>query len=178
MKLEKVESPFDKEWKSAYIVTNKENRKMVCLYKDVNTRKTISYARYLLSVKLGRELTDKETADHIDENKTNDSIENLQILSIEENRNKHIELMPHNIHGTNQMYRNGCRCELCKKWHSDYTKNYFKLHPDKYENFVQKREKNIEKVCEYCKQIFYVDSSHKDNRFCSKRCATSFRYHK
>ena len=109
MKLEKIDAPFDKEWKSAYIIVNRENRRVVCLYKNNNTRKTISYARYLMSVKLGRELTNEETVDHIDNDKTNDCIDNLQILSIVENQDKYTKTIPHNIHGTRAMYKKGCR---------------------------------------------------------------------
>jgi hypothetical protein len=45
----------------------------------------MSYARYLLEIKLGRYLTDNEEADHIDENKYNDNINNLQILAHQRN---------------------------------------------------------------------------------------------
>lgn len=51
-------------------------------------RHTISYARYLMSVKLGRELTKEEQVDHIDNDKTNDTIDNLQILTVQENNRK------------------------------------------------------------------------------------------
>lgn len=57
-------------------------------------RTTVSYARYLLSVKLGRYLTDDEEADHIDADKTNDSLENLQVLSREEHIKKTISDRP------------------------------------------------------------------------------------
>jgi hypothetical protein len=53
-------------------------------------RTTISVARYLMSVKLGR-LLDKnlETVDHIDNNKLNDNIDNLQILTRKANKDKY-----------------------------------------------------------------------------------------
>ena len=136
MKLEHLEAPFDKNWKYAYIITNKENRKIVCLYCDNNTRKTISYARYLMSIKLGRELTDEETVDHIDNDKTNDSMDNIQILTIDENINKYIETQKHDIHGTNSMYRKGCRCELCKEWKHNFYKNYCLTHPQKIKEYM------------------------------------------
>jgi hypothetical protein len=50
-----------------------------------NDRSSTQYARYLLGVSLGRFLTEEETVDHIDNNKTNDSLDNLQILSKAEN---------------------------------------------------------------------------------------------
>lgn len=42
-------------------------------------------SRYRMAVKLGRELLETEHVDHYDEDKTNDKIDNLQILTPEEN---------------------------------------------------------------------------------------------
>lgn len=44
-----------------------------------------TYARFLMMKKIGRILTKEEHVDHKDENKNNDDINNLQILSILEN---------------------------------------------------------------------------------------------
>jgi hypothetical protein len=84
----KLKYPYKKKWKKGYVVTNKENRKMVILFNSHSDRSTTSYARYKLSCKLGRFLTSSEEADHIDDNKRNDSKENLQVLSGIENRRK------------------------------------------------------------------------------------------
>ena len=85
----KLEYPYSNDWESGYLVTNKENRKTVILYKGINgnNRKMSStqYARYKLAVSLGRHLTRDETVDHIDNNKRNDDISNLQILSMRDN---------------------------------------------------------------------------------------------
>lgn len=43
------------------------------------TQKT--YAKYLMEMHLGRELSKEETVDHIDRNKLNDVLDNFQILS-------------------------------------------------------------------------------------------------
>lgn len=48
---------------------------------DYRVRKTTSYARYLMEVKLGRLLTSDEEVDHIDDDSFNDDINNLQILT-------------------------------------------------------------------------------------------------
>lgn len=48
-------------------------------------RTTISYARYLMSVKEKRFLNKNEDVDHIDNNSMNDDINNLQILTKREN---------------------------------------------------------------------------------------------
>ena len=51
-------------------------------------RKTMSYARYLMSVKEQRILNKNEHVDHKDNNKLHDDINNLQILSLKENNVK------------------------------------------------------------------------------------------
>lgn len=80
--------PYNERWKSGYLVTNKENRKTVILVNNKNDRSSTQYARYLMAVELGRFLTEHETVDHIDNDKTNDSLDNLQILSRSENNIK------------------------------------------------------------------------------------------
>lgn len=51
-------------------------------------RKTISYARYLMSVKEKRVLDKNEHVDHKDNDKTNDDIDNLQIMTLAANNVK------------------------------------------------------------------------------------------
>jgi hypothetical protein len=74
-------------YKLYVVFHNKMKRRMACLVSKKD-RTTISYARYLMSVHLGRKLTPFETVDHIDGNKLNDSLENLQILSNADNVRK------------------------------------------------------------------------------------------
>ncbi len=87
MKIE-LEEPFKSIWKSGYLVTNPENRRNVCLFNSNEDRTTISYARYLMCIKLGYILSDEYEVDHRDDDKTNDDINNLQILTSEQNRLK------------------------------------------------------------------------------------------
>lgn len=68
----------------------KDGRKHVIIITE-NKRITKSYPRYLLEKHIGRELHKNETVDHIDNDFTNDSIENLQILTREENAAKAFE---------------------------------------------------------------------------------------
>ena len=83
-----LEYPYNTLWNNGYIVINPEGRRNVVLFNSQIDRSTVSYARYLMSVKLGRFLTDQEEVDHIDNNKTNDDPNNLQILTPEQNREK------------------------------------------------------------------------------------------
>lgn len=83
-----LEYPYNEVWKKGYLNTNKENRKTLTLYNNDSDRSSTQYARYLLAVSLGRFLTEQEHVDHIDNDKTNDSLENLRIVSIQENNLK------------------------------------------------------------------------------------------
>ena len=90
MKRVKAEHPYDGYW--LYRVWHKkEGRWQANLVKisDISERTTISFARYVMSVSLGRLLnTDAEHVDHINNNKSDDRLENLQILSPAENKKK------------------------------------------------------------------------------------------
>ena len=82
-----LEEPYKSLWKNGYLVINNQNRRNVCLVND-DSRTTVSYARYLMSVKLGYLVPDEYEVDHIDDDKTNDDINNLQLLTPEQNRLK------------------------------------------------------------------------------------------
>lgn len=82
--------PYSEDWRYGYVVTNKENRKTLILYNSPKDRSSTQYARYLMAVESGRYLEDKEEVDHIDEDKTNDDISNLRVISSEEHRRKNI----------------------------------------------------------------------------------------
>ncbi len=59
-----------------------QNRRFVTITNVITNKKSQkTYAKYLMEIHLGRELSKKETVDHIDRNKLNDVIGNLQILS-------------------------------------------------------------------------------------------------
>lgn len=83
-----LQYPYNTKWKKGYLNVNSEGRKTLTLYNSPKDRSSTQYARYLLAIKLKRFLTSKEQADHKDEDKTNDSITNLQILSKLENIRK------------------------------------------------------------------------------------------
>jgi hypothetical protein len=87
MKIE-LEYPYSEDWKFGYIVINSERRQTLILYNSHVDRTSTQYSRYLVAVKLGRYLSDKEHVDHIDNDKTNDEVSNLQILTLAENNKK------------------------------------------------------------------------------------------
>ncbi len=78
--IKKVYGPYLVKSPKSHIL----GRKIVLTYFTDGTRKTLLYSRYLIEQKLGRSLKTEEQVDHIDGDKTNDSIENLQILDIKE----------------------------------------------------------------------------------------------
>ena len=83
-----LEYPYSVEYQAGYIYVNNEARRCVTLKDSHGVTTGTTYARYLMAVKLGRFLTDQEEVDHIDNNKTNDDPNNLQILTPEQNREK------------------------------------------------------------------------------------------
>ena len=87
-----LEYPYSSDWKCGYLVTNKENRRHIVLYNSPTDRTTTAYARYLLSVSLGRYLSENEHVDHIDNNKTNDVLSNLQLVTQADNNRKAAKL--------------------------------------------------------------------------------------
>lgn len=91
MKIE-IEEPFKPEFKHGYVSINNEGRKIVQLYHSENKRKTISYARYRMSVILKRHLTKDEEVDHINNDPTDDRDENFQILTPAQNQLKQSEI--------------------------------------------------------------------------------------
>lgn len=65
----------------------KMGRWMACLVSPSH-RTTISYARYVMATKLGRRLEKWEHVDHINNDKLDDSVGNLQILAPADNIRK------------------------------------------------------------------------------------------
>lgn len=85
-----LEYPYSEFYKAGYLRVNRENRKTLYLVERGYTQVTssTSYARYLMAVHLKRILEEDEQVDHIDNDKTNDNISNLQILSCADNLKK------------------------------------------------------------------------------------------
>lgn len=80
--------------------TRSDKRQHLCLNNsslpkgDTNKLRTLSYPKALLEVKLNRLLSDNETADHKDEDLTNNDIDNLQVLTRVANIVKSFNLNP------------------------------------------------------------------------------------
>lgn len=72
----------------------KDQRKHIIILHPDGRKQTKSYPRFLMEQHLGRELLAEETVDHINNIKTDDRIENLQILSLADNARKNAALSP------------------------------------------------------------------------------------
>ncbi len=76
MKEEKIHGP--------YLIRNPKStnygRKQVIIHYEDGSRRTMLLSRHLMEKKLGRRLLPEEHVDHINRDKTDDRIENLQIL--------------------------------------------------------------------------------------------------
>lgn len=107
-----LEYPYNTLWNNGYIVINPEGRRNVVLFNSQIDRSTVSFARYLMSVKLGRFLTDQEEVDHIDDNKTNDDPNNLQILTPEQNREKQRLHYINNVQQKFELVCPNCGCNF------------------------------------------------------------------
>lgn len=87
MKIE-LNEPFKSVWKSGYLVNGSKSagtgRKMVQLYNSHKHRTTISYARYLWIINYG-DIPEGYEVDHINHDRTDDRLENLQLLGRSEN---------------------------------------------------------------------------------------------
>lgn len=83
-----IEYPFTDEYDCAYKVSS-QGRNTIVLYKTGTGKRTsISYAKYLLSVHICRWITREEHVDHINNDRADDRVENLQIISLAENIQK------------------------------------------------------------------------------------------
>lgn len=91
-KMERAMYPYN-DYNIYIVYHKKEGRKYAVLVPvDKNSglkRTTLSCARYLMSCKEKRFLTKAEEVDHIDNDKTNDSLDNLQLLSGYDNKIKY-----------------------------------------------------------------------------------------
>lgn len=91
MKIKVIDIYKDK-YKAAYLIKHKntDNRKRVYLIGYDNSRKGISYAQYVWEEANGCHIPHGFQVDHINEDKTDDRLENLQLILPVENSRKYI----------------------------------------------------------------------------------------
>lgn len=89
----------------AYLAINKEDRRVCTLRTEDGTMTSMSYAKYLYTSHHNCEIAKGDHIDHVNGDKSDDRIENLQIISGTYNRqkdHKHKEMVI-------------CICPVCKK---------------------------------------------------------------
>ena len=88
MKIEVSEYYKNKGVVNVYLLKNHENRQFVVLKYENKEKHTMSYAKYLYTSYYKCDIAKGDEVDHIDNDKTNDVIENLQVISQKLNLNK------------------------------------------------------------------------------------------
>lgn len=73
---------------TAYLATNKEPRRVCTLRRTDGTMTSMSYAKYLYTSHYNCEVNSNDHVDHINGDKMDDRIENLQVISGTYNRQK------------------------------------------------------------------------------------------
>lgn len=157
-----LESPFKEIWRKAYLRVGKDGRKRVDLVNWPDSRTTISYARYLLSVKECRFLEDWEEADHKDGDRTNDELSNLQILTKDEHKAKtkvelsgltilsylcancgnEFERRQGQVRGENPFCSRACNAKYNRK-HNGWIGNYKELDETQINNIMKLRQEGL-----------------------------------
>lgn len=87
----KIDYPYSEIYDSGYTYDNSETQTVLLYLKKINETcydKCIPYARYLMGVKLGRILEKSERVYHIDDNKLNNNIDNLELKTDIKNKPK------------------------------------------------------------------------------------------
>lgn len=90
MKIEVIDI-YKEKYKSAYLVHHKDNRKRVYLVGYDGSRKGMSYACYLWEGYNNQQVPSGMQVDHINNDKTDDRLENLQLLTPQENVKKYVD---------------------------------------------------------------------------------------
>lgn len=93
MALYSVSAPYPYEGYRVYKVWHKKmGRHMAILFKSKKDRTTVAWAKYLWETTHRVKLAKGQQVDHCDEDRTNDNLENLQVLTTGDNIRKHRRL--------------------------------------------------------------------------------------
>lgn len=119
-------APFEGHTVYGPVLHSKNGRRYMHLINDQDKSKrwSTSLARYMMSVHLGRLLSKEEQVDHINNDPTDDRIENFQLLSQLENIKKSPQPRTAD-HGSLTSYsHHKCRCDLCRAAWNLHCKEY------------------------------------------------------
>lgn len=92
MKRKQGKKPFENYWMYEVFHEQEQRWQVNLIVKDnISIRTTLSRARYRMSVYLGKLVSSEFEVDHKDNNKLNDNLSNLQLLTKEENKQKQVD---------------------------------------------------------------------------------------
>lgn len=129
-------NPFDKPIKKIYgpyqrVLSGKVRNQIVIQFED-GSKSSMSNARWIMTQHLGRRLGDEEHIDHINEDPSDDSLSNLQILSPGDNSRKSQVGKTSPLKGSELGFEHGtvygfqkkrCTCESCSNAKREFNKN-------------------------------------------------------
>lgn len=81
MKIEISKYYKEKGYKNVYVVTNKEPRRVAILVHNDGTKTSVAYAKYLYISHYEYDVPEDLQVDHVNGDKMDDRIENLQLIS-------------------------------------------------------------------------------------------------
>lgn len=169
MKIE-VSDYYREKYKQAYLLTNNEPRRVVCLVEHNGNKTSMSYAKYLFTSYYKCDIPEGYDIDHINNDKLDDRIENFQILSKKDNILKSHTIKEFVIR----------ECPICHK-NFIYEKCNLSTHPNpccsrrcggKQSHLTAKENGIIKpKKIHYCKQCGNpIENYHTGKLFCSEKC--------
>ena len=110
---------------------------------------------------------------HKDENKSNNSIENLELMEKQEHTIMHIK----EFHRENPNHSRECierNQDKCREWHKSKQGNEW--HKQHFENVKHLMFKQIKAICTVCnKEYETIESTTKGNLYCSNKCCSKAR---
>lgn len=119
MKIELSDYYKGKGFKSAYLVVNKEPRRIVILVRNDGSKTSVSYAKYLYTSHYKIDIKEGYEIDHINNDRMDDRLENYQVLSKSINASK----------GHREERRVEMTCPICGK-KFQFLKRNLSTHPN------------------------------------------------